>query len=37
MTARVVALLEPVVGPDRVRVNVASSSNPTTLEETEES
>ena len=36
MSTRVVALLEPVVGPDRVRVNVAVKLNPHTLEETEE-
>jgi flagellar M-ring protein FliF len=36
MAARVVALLEPVVGPDRVRVNIAVKLNPQTLEETEE-
>lgn len=36
MAARVVALLEPVVGQDRVRVNVAVKLNPHTLEETEE-
>ena len=30
MSARVVALLEPVVGPDRVRVNVALKLNPQT-------
>ena len=36
MATRVVALLEPVVGPDRVRVNVAVKLNPQTLEETEE-
>jgi flagellar M-ring protein FliF len=36
MAARVVALLEPVVGQDRVRVNVAVKLNPQTLEETEE-
>lgn len=36
MSTRVVALLEPVVGPDRVRVNVAVRLNPQTLEETEE-
>jgi flagellar M-ring protein FliF len=36
MAARVVALLEPVVGPERVRVNVAMKLNPQTLEETEE-
>jgi flagellar M-ring protein FliF len=36
MSARVVALLEPVVGEDRVRVNVALKLNPSTREETEE-
>ena len=36
MAARVVALLEPVVGLDRVRVNVAMKLNPQTREETEE-
>ena len=36
MSARVVALLEPVVGPDRVRVNVAIKLDPQSLEETEE-
>ena len=36
MAARVVALLEPVVGPDRVRVNVAMRLNPQSMEETEE-
>jgi flagellar M-ring protein FliF len=36
MAARVVALLEPVVGEDRVRVNVALKLNPATHEETEE-
>ena len=36
MATRVVALLEPVIGPDRVRVNVAIKLNPQTLEETEE-
>jgi flagellar M-ring protein FliF len=36
MAARVVALLEPVVGPDRVRVNVAMKLDPTSSEETEE-
>jgi flagellar M-ring protein FliF len=36
MATRVVALLEPVIGPDRVRVNVAVKLNPQTLEETEE-
>ena len=36
MAARVVALLEPVVGPDRARVNVALKLNTETLEQTEE-
>ena len=36
MAARVVTLLEPVVGPDRVRVNIAVKLNPKTQEETEE-
>jgi flagellar M-ring protein FliF len=36
MSSRVVALLEPVVGSDRVRVNVAVKLNPQTSEETEE-
>jgi flagellar M-ring protein FliF len=36
MSSRVLALLEPVVGPDRVRVNVAVKLNPRTQEETEE-
>jgi flagellar M-ring protein FliF len=36
MATRVVALLEPVVGPDRVRVNVAMRLNPQSMEETEE-
>lgn len=36
LAARVVALLEPVVGPERVRVNVAIKLNPQTREETEE-
>jgi len=36
MAARVVALLEPVVGPDRVRVNVALKLNAQALEETQE-
>jgi len=36
MGARVVALLEPVIGPDRVRVNVALKLNPATVEQTEE-
>src|SRR5687767_4458949 len=36
MAQRVVALLEPVVGPNRVRVNVAIKLNPRTQEETEE-
>ncbi|HLG55856.1 MAG TPA: flagellar basal-body MS-ring/collar protein FliF [Vicinamibacterales bacterium] len=33
---RVVALLEPVIGAERVRVNVALKLNPQTTEETEE-
>jgi len=37
MSARVVALLEPVVGPDRVRVNVAIKLDPKSFEETQES
>ena len=36
MAQRVVALLEPVVGDDRVRVNVALKLNPSSQEETEE-
>jgi flagellar M-ring protein FliF len=36
LSTRVIALLEPVVGPDRVRVNVALKLNPQTSEETEE-
>ena len=36
MAERVVALLEPVVGVDRVRVNVAVKLNPQSREETEE-
>jgi flagellar M-ring protein FliF len=36
MASRVVALLEPVVGPDRVRVNVAVRLDAQTMEETEE-
>lgn len=36
MSTRVIALLEPVVGADRVRVNVALKLNPQTSEETEE-
>lgn len=36
MAARVVALLEPVVGADRVRVNVALDLDPRSSEETEE-
>jgi flagellar M-ring protein FliF len=36
MSQRVVALLEPVVGAERVRVNVALKLNPETREETEE-
>ena len=34
--ARVVALLEPVVGAERVRVNVSARLNPQALDETEE-
>jgi flagellar M-ring protein FliF len=37
MAQRVVALLEPVVGPDRVRVNVAMKLDPKSSEETQES
>jgi flagellar M-ring protein FliF len=36
IATRVTALLEPVVGPARVRVNVAVKLNPRTQEETEE-
>ncbi len=36
LMTRVVAMLEPVVGPDRVRVNVALKLNPQTREETQE-
>jgi flagellar M-ring protein FliF len=36
MSARVVALLEPVVGIERVRVNVTLKLNPATVEQTEE-
>jgi flagellar M-ring protein FliF len=36
MAARVVALLEPVVGPDKVRVNVAMKLDPQSMEQTEE-
>ena len=36
LSARVVALLEPVIGPERVRVNVALKLNPSTVEQTEE-
>ena len=36
LSTRVIALLEPVVGADRVRVNVALKLNPHTSEETEE-
>ena len=36
MSERVVALLEPVIGPDRVRVNVSMKLNPASREETEE-
>ena len=36
LSTRVIALLEPVVGAERVRVNVALKLNPQTSEETEE-
>ncbi len=36
LTTKVVSLLEPVVGTDRVRVNVSARLNPQTREETEE-
>jgi flagellar M-ring protein FliF len=36
MATRVVALLEPVVGEERVRVNVALKLNPASTEQTEE-
>jgi flagellar M-ring protein FliF len=36
LSTRVIALLEPVVGADRVRVNIALKLNPQTSEETEE-
>ena len=36
MSERIVALLEPVVGPERVRVNVSMKLNPSSSEETEE-
>lgn len=36
LTAKVVSLLEPVVGPGRVRVNVAARFSADTAEETEE-
>jgi flagellar M-ring protein FliF len=36
LTTKVIALLEPVVGAERVRVNVALQLNPRTSEETEE-
>jgi flagellar M-ring protein FliF len=36
LTTKVVALLEPVVGADRVRVNVSAKINPQSQEETEE-
>jgi flagellar M-ring protein FliF len=36
MAQRVVAMLEPVVGPERVRVNVAIKLDPQSTEETEE-
>jgi flagellar M-ring protein FliF len=36
LTTRLVALLDPVVGPDRVRVNVSARLNAQTEEQTEE-
>ncbi len=36
LTARVTAMLEPIVGADRVRVNVALTLNPETKEQTQE-
>ncbi len=36
LSTKVIALLEPVVGAERVRVNVALKLNPNTSEETEE-
>jgi flagellar M-ring protein FliF len=36
LSTRVIALLEPVIGAERVRVNVALKLNPQTSEETEE-
>jgi flagellar M-ring protein FliF len=36
LTTKVVAMLEPVVGPNRVRVNVSARINPQSQEETEE-
>jgi flagellar M-ring protein FliF len=36
LATRVVALLQPVVGIDRVRVNVALKLNPSTVQQTEE-
>lgn len=36
LTTKVMALLEPVVGPERVRVNVSARINPQSQEETEE-
>ena len=36
LATRVVSLLEPVVGADRVRVNVSARLNPQSLDETEE-
>lgn len=36
LSSRVVALLEPVVGPGRVRVNVAAHINSSAVDETEE-
>ena len=36
MSTRVIALLEPIIGADRVRVNVALKLNPQSREETQE-
>jgi flagellar M-ring protein FliF len=36
LNTRVVSLLEPVIGPERVRVNVALKLNPSAVEQTEE-
>jgi len=36
LSVRVIALLEPIVGPERVRVNISAKINPDSQEETEE-